>query len=49
MRAAIEFLRTHKEQFPFDSMVTHRFVLERANEALETTAKWIAAKSVIIL
>ena len=48
MQAAIEFLRTHKEQFPFDSLVTHRFPLERANEALETTAKWISAKSVII-
>jgi threonine dehydrogenase-like Zn-dependent dehydrogenase len=48
MRAAIEFLRTHKERFPFETMVTHRFPLERANEALETTAKWISAKSVIV-
>jgi threonine dehydrogenase-like Zn-dependent dehydrogenase len=48
MRAAIEYLRTRKDQFPFDTMVTHRFPLERANEALETTAQWIAAKSVIV-
>lgn len=48
MKAALEFLRTHKEQFPFDTMVTHRFPLEKANEALETTAKWISAKSVIV-
>lgn len=48
MRAALEFLRNHKQQFPFDTMVTHRFPLERANEALETTAKWISAKSVIV-
>ena len=48
MRAALEFLRTHKNQFPFNTMVTHRFPLDRANEALETTAKWISAKSVII-
>ena len=48
LRAALDFLRTHKDQFPFDSMVTHRFPLDRANEALETTAKWISAKSVIV-
>ena len=48
MRAALEFLRAHKNQFPFNTMVTHRFPLDRANEALETTAKWISAKSVII-
>jgi threonine dehydrogenase-like Zn-dependent dehydrogenase len=47
MKAALEFLRTHKREFPFETMVTHRFPLERANEALETTAKWISAKSVI--
>jgi threonine dehydrogenase-like Zn-dependent dehydrogenase len=47
MKAGLEFLRRHKKEFPFESMVTHRFPLERANEALETTAKWISAKSVI--
>jgi threonine dehydrogenase-like Zn-dependent dehydrogenase len=48
MKAAIEFLRTHREQFPFESMVTHRFPLEKAAEALDTTAKWLSAKSVIV-
>jgi threonine dehydrogenase-like Zn-dependent dehydrogenase len=48
MRAAIGFLRAHQEKFPFNAMVTHRFPLERTNEALETTAKWISAKSVIV-
>ncbi len=48
LKAAIEFLRQTKEQFPFSSMVTHRFSLAQANEALETTAKWQSAKSVIV-
>ena len=25
MKAALEFLRTHRDEFPFDTMVTHRF------------------------
>jgi threonine dehydrogenase-like Zn-dependent dehydrogenase len=48
MRAAIDFLRANREQFPFDKMVTHRFKLTEANEALATTANWQSAKSVII-
>jgi threonine dehydrogenase-like Zn-dependent dehydrogenase len=48
LKAALEFLRTTQNQFPFASMVTHRFSLEQANEALETTAKWRSAKSVIV-
>jgi L-iditol 2-dehydrogenase len=48
LRAAIEFLRRTPAQFPFSSMVTHRFPLERANEALQTTAAWASAKSVIV-
>ena len=48
LRAAIEFLGQTSEQFPFASMVTHRFALERANEALATTANWQSAKSVIV-
>ena len=47
MRAAIDFLRQTAGHFPFSAMVTHRFTLDRANEALETTAKWASAKSVI--
>jgi len=48
LRAAIEFLGQTSEQFPFASMVTHRFALEGANEALATTANWQSAKSVIV-
>lgn len=48
MAAAIEFLRKQRERFPFDRLVTHRFPLERANEALETTAQWVSGKSVIV-
>ena len=48
LQAAIEFLRRNQERFPFASMVTHRFALEQANEALATTAQWLAAKSVLV-
>lgn len=48
LRAALDFLGQTAEQFPFSSMVTHRFPLEQANEALETTRKWESAKSVIV-
>jgi threonine dehydrogenase-like Zn-dependent dehydrogenase len=48
LKAAIEFLRAHQDAFPFGSMVTHRFALEQANEALTTTAHWQSAKSVIV-
>jgi threonine dehydrogenase-like Zn-dependent dehydrogenase len=48
LKAAIEFLRTTAEQFPFHQMVTHRFTLDRCNEALATTASWQCAKSVIV-
>ena len=48
LKAAIEFLRATQKQFPFAEMVTHRFSLEQANEALNTTADWQSAKSVIV-
>jgi len=48
MKAALEFLRANPERFPFATMVTHRFPLERANEALQTTAQWVSAKTVIV-
>ena len=48
MKMAIEFLRVSQRQFPFNAMVTHRFSLEQANEALATTANWVSAKSVIV-
>ncbi|MBI3876050.1 MAG: zinc-binding dehydrogenase [Verrucomicrobia bacterium] len=48
MKGAIEFLRATQKEFPFAEMVTHRFSVEQANEALQTTASWTAAKSVIV-
>ena len=48
LKAALEFLRTHREAFPFDTLVTHRFGIDQANEALDTTARWASAKSVIV-
>jgi len=48
LESALEFLRRTQRQFPFDAMVTHRFPLERADEALMATAGWQSAKSVIV-
>jgi len=48
LRAALEFLQGTPEQFPFASMVTHRFSLDQTNEALATTGNWQSAKSVNI-
>lgn len=48
MAAAIEFLRKHGKRFPFDQLISHRFPLDRAFEALQTTAKWASSKSVIV-
>lgn len=45
LRAAIDFLQATREIFPFGQMVTHRFTLDKANEALNTTANWQSAKS----
>ena len=48
MAMAIEFLRRQGERFPFDRLITHRFPLDRAFEALQTTAQWSSGKSVIV-
>ena len=48
LKTAIEFLRTTQNEFPFAEMVTHRFALDRADEALATTAAWKCAKSVLV-
>lgn len=48
LKTALAFLREHQRTFPFASLVTHRFPLERANEALAATASWQAAKCVLI-
>lgn len=48
LKAALEFLRATPKEFPFAEMVSHRFDLAQANEALTATAGWISAKSVIV-
>ena len=48
LRQAIDFLRANRERFPFHEMITHRFTLEQANEALATTEHWQSAKSVFV-
>ncbi len=48
LQAALRFLETTRERFPFASMVSHRFGLEAANEALATTARWECSKSVVV-
>jgi threonine dehydrogenase-like Zn-dependent dehydrogenase len=48
LKQAIEFLRANQQRFPFHEIVSHRFTLERANEALALTANWQSAKSVFV-
>jgi threonine dehydrogenase-like Zn-dependent dehydrogenase len=48
LKAAIEFLSANRERFPFAEMVSHRFPIEQANEALAATAAWSVAKSVLV-
>ena len=48
LKMAIDFLRAHRREFPFDSMVSHRFSLDQANEAPAITARWQSSKSVIV-
>lgn len=48
MKMAFGFLQRHEREFPFHEMVTHRFSLGQANEALATTAGWRSAKSVLV-
>ena len=48
MAMAIEFLRKQGGRFPFAQLISHRFPLDRAFEALQTTAQWASSKSVIV-
>jgi threonine dehydrogenase-like Zn-dependent dehydrogenase len=48
LKAAIDFLVATPKQFPFAEMVSHRFPIEQANEALAATASWSVAKSVLV-
>jgi len=46
--AGLKFLRRAAAQFPFQEMVSDRFDLSRANEALRAMESWSARKSVVI-
>jgi threonine dehydrogenase-like Zn-dependent dehydrogenase len=48
MGIAIEFLRKQGERFPFARLVSHRFPLEAAFQALQTTSRWASSKSVVV-
>ncbi|MEW5980051.1 MAG: zinc-binding dehydrogenase, partial [Acidobacteriota bacterium] len=48
MDLALKFLRNKAGRFPFERLVTHRFRLDQASQAIETTARWQSTKSVIV-
>jgi threonine dehydrogenase-like Zn-dependent dehydrogenase len=48
MAAAIRFLKKQGDRYPFERLISHRFPLEQAFEALQTTARWSSSKSVIV-
>lgn len=48
LKAALGFLKDNLQRFPFADMVSHRFPLSQANEALATTAAWKSLKSVLV-
>ncbi len=48
LKSAIEFLRATPEDFPFADMVSHRFSLEQADEALATTGSWACSKCALV-
>lgn len=48
MAMALDFLRKQGKRFPYDQLISHRFPLDRAFEALTTTAQWASRKCVIV-
>jgi hypothetical protein len=48
LRAALQILQSEPDRFPFAELVSHRYTLAQANEALAATAQWLSAKSVIV-
>lgn len=45
---ALELLRTRRDRYPFHELITHRFGLERVNEALDAVARWETSKAVVL-
>ncbi|MFO0974279.1 MAG: zinc-binding dehydrogenase [Phycisphaerae bacterium] len=46
--AALEFLRTRRDRYPFHEVITHRFRLDQVNEALAAVERWQTGKAVIL-
>jgi L-iditol 2-dehydrogenase len=46
--AGLQFLTRTRSRFPFEKLVSEPFALDKANEALQTTARWAGVKSVIV-
>lgn len=46
--AALELLRTRRDQYPFHELITHRYKLDQVNEALEAVASWKTGKAVVL-
>ncbi len=44
---ALEFLRTRRDRYPFDELITHRVGLGEVNEALDAVARWQTGKAVV--
>lgn len=45
---ALEFLRTRRDRYPFHELITHRYRIDQANEALQAVASWQTGKAVIV-
>ena len=45
---ALEFLRARRDRFPFHELITHRFGLDKVNEALGAVSRWETGKAVIV-
>ena len=48
MAMAIEFLKKHRQRFPFEQLISDRFSLDDAFEALQVTARGASKKCVIV-
>ncbi len=46
--AALGFLSRTRSRFPFETTTSTRFPLEKADDALQSTARWSGTKSVIV-
>jgi L-iditol 2-dehydrogenase len=47
LAAALDFMSSNRERFPFEQLISQRFSLERAHEALMTSRAGQSGKSVL--